>query len=50
MTNHVHLLATPSDVASLPTTLQCADRRYVQYFNLAYGRSHAVEDQSDGDQ
>ena len=33
MTHHVHLLATPNDVASLPKTLQSAGRRYVQYFN-----------------
>ena len=39
MTHHVHLLATPNDVASLPKTLQSAGRRYVQYFNVTYGRS-----------
>ena len=39
MTHHVHLLATPSDVASTPKTLQSAGRRYVQYFNGTYGRS-----------
>ena len=27
MTHHVHLLATPNDVASLPKTLQSAGRR-----------------------
>ena len=39
MTNHVHLLATPNDAASLPKTLQSAGRRYVQYFNFTYHRS-----------
>ena len=39
MTNHVHLLATPNDVASLPKTPQSAGRRYVQYFNVTYRRS-----------
>ena len=39
MSNHMHLLATPNDVASLPRTLQSAGRRYVQYFNVSYGRS-----------
>ena len=39
MTHHVHLLATPNDVASLPKTLQSAGWRYVQYFNVTYRRS-----------
>ena len=39
MTHHVHLLATPNDVASIPKTLQSAGRRYVQYFNGTYGLS-----------
>lgn len=39
MTNHVHLLATPTDAASLPKTLQSTGRRYVQHFNFAYRRS-----------
>jgi putative transposase len=39
MTNHVHLLASPTDAHSLPKTLQSAGRRYVQYFNFAYGRT-----------
>ncbi len=39
MTNHVHLLASPAEEASLPKTLQSVGRRYVQYFNYAYGRT-----------
>lgn len=39
MTNHVHLLATPQNVASLPKTLQSVGRRYVQHFNGAHQRS-----------
>lgn len=39
MTNHVHLLATPSAESSLPKTLQSVGRRYVQYFNYANRRS-----------
>jgi putative transposase len=39
MTNHVHLLATPENEDSLSRTLQSLGRRYVQYFNHAYGRT-----------
>ena len=39
MTNHVHLLATPSHETSLPKTLQSVGRRYVQYFNSTYRRT-----------
>ena len=39
MTNHVHLLATPSDEASAPKTMQSVGRRYVQYFNYTYQRT-----------
>jgi putative transposase len=39
MSNHVHLLASPTDAQSLPKTLQSAGRRYVQYFNFTYKRS-----------
>jgi putative transposase len=39
MTNHVHLLATPSHEASVPKTLQSVGRRYVQYFNYTYRRT-----------
>ena len=39
MTNHVHLLASPSDEASAPKTMQSVGRRYVQYFNFTYQRT-----------
>ncbi len=39
MTNHVHLLVTPSHQESLPKTLQSLGRRYVQYFNAMYDRT-----------
>jgi putative transposase len=39
MTNHVHLLATPSQEQSVSKTLQSVGRRYVQYFNYAYRRT-----------
>ncbi len=39
MTNHAHLLATPSQRDSLSRTLQSTGRRYVQYFNATYQRT-----------
>ncbi len=39
MTNHVHLLATPSDQEGLSRMMQSIGRRYVRYFNHAYRRS-----------
>ena len=39
MTNHVHLLATPSTAESLPKTMQWTFGRYVSYFNGRYGRT-----------
>ncbi len=39
MTNHVHLLASPSASESAPKTMQSVGRRYVQYFNLRYERT-----------
>jgi REP-associated tyrosine transposase len=39
MTNHVHLLVTPEAEFSLSKTMQSIGRRYVQYFNHAYGRT-----------
>ena len=38
-TNHVHLLATPELDDSISKVFQSVGRRYVQYFNVAYGRS-----------
>jgi len=39
MTNHVHLLVTPSRRTSVPRMMQSIGRVYVQYFNLAHGRT-----------
>lgn len=39
MTNHVHLLATPTQDDSVAKTLQSLGRRYVQYFNLTHQRT-----------
>lgn len=39
MTNHVHLLATPTQDTSIAKTLQSLGRRYVQYFNFTYKRT-----------
>jgi putative transposase len=39
MTNHVHLLATPSDEKSICRMMQALGRKYVQYFNFCYERT-----------
>ena len=39
MTNHVHVLATPSTEESASRMMQSIGRRYVQYFNHAYLRT-----------
>ena len=39
MTNHVHLLLTPTHQDSLPKTFQALGRRYVQYFNATHQRT-----------
>lgn len=39
MTNHVHLLLTPSDEQGVSRMMQAQGRKYVQYFNFTYGRS-----------
>jgi len=39
MTNHVHLLLTPSHEESLPRTLQSLGRRYVRYINWSHKRT-----------
>ena len=38
MTNHVHLLLTPSDGKGISLTMQSIGRRYVQYINYTYRR------------
>lgn len=42
MTNHIHLLATPTDADSISKTFQSAGRKYVQYFNYTYRRSGTI--------
>ncbi len=39
MTNHVHILCTPSDEKGNSRMLQTLGRRYVQYFNQKYDRT-----------
>lgn len=39
MTNHVHLLVTPSTAKSLPRTMQSLGRRYVRHVNALYRRT-----------
>ena len=39
MTNHVHILVTPSDKEGLSRMMQYAGRRYVPYINHHYGTS-----------
>ena len=39
MTNHVHLLVTPTYADSLARLMQSMGRRYVRYFNTKYQRS-----------
>lgn len=39
MTNHVHLLATPTEAGSVSRMMQYVGRHYVPYFNYSYKRS-----------
>jgi putative transposase len=39
MPNHVHLLVTPAEDASLARVMQSLGRRYVRWFNDRYGRT-----------
>jgi putative transposase len=39
MTNHVHLLLTPTEADAAATFMQSVGRRYVRYFNRRYRRS-----------
>ena len=39
MTNHVHLLVTPSSEQSVSRMMQAQGRKYVQYFNFTYSRT-----------
>lgn len=44
MTNHVHLLVTPTDETSCSTFMRELGRRYVPYFNNRYGRTGTLWD------
>ncbi len=44
MTNHVHLLLTPTKAAAVPRLLMSLGRRYVQYVNRTYRRTGALWD------
>jgi putative transposase len=44
MTNHVHLLLTPSKAASVPRLIMSLGRRYVQYINTTYRRTGTLWD------
>jgi putative transposase len=39
MTNHVHLLATPSTTGAIGRMMKALGRRYVSYFNYRYRRT-----------
>lgn len=39
MTNHVHLLASPSETYSISQMMQALGRRYVYFINQKYGRT-----------
>ena len=42
MTNHIHLLATPSDTQVITRLMQRIGRHYVPYINAAYGGSGSI--------
>ena len=42
MTNHIHLLLTPSEPISVSRFMQYIGRRYVPYINYKYGRSGSL--------
>lgn len=44
MTNHVHLLLTPSDAHAIPELVISLGRRYVQYINRSYRRTGTLWD------
>jgi putative transposase len=44
MTNHVHLVTTPSTECSLPKVMQFVGRHYVPYFNRRYSRTGGLFD------
>lgn len=42
MTNHIHILATPSDTESVMRMMQYVGRHYVPYINFTYGTSGSI--------
>ncbi len=44
MTNHVHLLITPTDATAIPKLIIALGRRYVQYINVSYRRTGTLWD------
>jgi len=42
MTNHIHLIGTPSQPSSLPSMMQSVGREYVPIFNQRYGRTGSL--------
>lgn len=44
MDDHIHLLATPEAIESLPRLMQSVGRRYVRHFNDRYRRSGTLWD------
>ena len=42
MNNHIHLLVTPENEASLPKTMQSTGRLYAQYYNRSYQRTGSL--------
>jgi len=44
MTNHIHLLVTPTRAAAIPRLIIAVGRRYVQYVNHTYGRTGTLWD------
>lgn len=39
MTNHVHMLVTPSEPGAMPAMMHSIGTRYVRYFNKVHGRT-----------
>ncbi|WP_417227951.1 transposase [Amphritea sp.] len=42
ITNHIHLLVTPSETESVSLFMQFIGRRYVSYINHKYGKSGSI--------
>ncbi|WP_283234791.1 transposase [Pseudoalteromonas phenolica] len=45
ITNHVHLLATPTTSNGISKFIQCLERYYVRYFNQTYKRTGTLWNQ-----